>query len=136
MVTLHQLKKGARKVKQFTTKTPAFKGNPYKRGICLRVDIITPKKPNSAQRKTAKIRLCNGRDLIAYIPGMGHNITKHCEVLVRGGRVPDLPGVRYHLVRQKYSFTAPEIFDRRARRSKFAKKRPEKLDEDSETTQE
>jgi len=119
MVTITQLKKGARRKKIFRTSTPAFLGCPQKRGTIMRLDTIKPKKPNSAQRKTAKIRLTNGRDIIAYIPGIGHNILKLADVLVRGGRVPDLPGVRYHLYRHKLDFTSPEHIVRTARRSKF-----------------
>jgi len=123
MPTYNQLNNGIRKTKQFRTKTPAFKGSPQKRGVCIRVGVIKPKKPNSAQRKIAKIRLCNKRNIIAYIPGQGHNLQQHSTVLVRGGRVPDLPGVRYHIMRGKLDFVTPETFNRVHRRSKYGKKK-------------
>lgn len=116
--------------KKFRSKTPAFRGCPQKRGIVIRCDIIKPKKPNSAKRKVAKVRLRNGRDVMAYIPGLGQNVQKHFDVLVRGGRVPDLPGVRYHLYRSAVDFMMSEVFDRKNRRSKFGKKKdsPSTLD--------
>src|SRR5271154_7167079 len=99
MPSFNQLIKGIRKKKIFRTKVPAFLGSPQKRGVCIRVGIVKPKKPNSAQRKIAKIKLSNKKFIIAYIPGKGHNLQQHSSVLVRGGRVPDLPGVRYHIIR-------------------------------------
>jgi len=108
----------------FRSSTPRFLGCPFKNGTCVRVGIVKPKKPNSAQRKIAKVRLSNDRMLIAYVPGFGHSLQKNSEVLVRGGRVPDLPGVRYHLVRGKKDLSTPEVVERVHRRSKFAKKRP------------
>ena len=129
MITVQQCLKGARKTKKFKTSTPAFKGNPQKRGTVMRLDIISPKKPNSAKRKVAKVRLRNGKDLMAYIPGQGHNIQKHSDVLVRGGRVPDLPGVRYHLIRHKADFTMIENFDRKNKRSKYGKKTLKKIEQ-------
>ena len=122
MVTTQQYLKGARITKKFKSKTPGFKGAPQKKGIVIRLDIIKPKKPNSAKRKVAKVRLRNKKELLAYIPGIGHNVQKHADVLVRGGRVPDLPGVRYHLIRQKADFTAAESFERKAKRSKYGVK--------------
>lgn len=128
MITLHQLKKGARTQKKSKIKSPALKGCPQRRGFVTYVGVMKPKKPNSAQRKIAKVRLNKGREITVYIPGRGHNLQKHADVLVRGGRVPDLPGVRYHLFRQKLDFDDPESFDRKARRSKFGKKREIKKD--------
>lgn len=122
MVTISQYLKGARITKKFKSKTPAFKGSPQKKGIVIRLDIIKPKKPNSAKRKVAKVRLRNKKEILAYIPGIGHNVQKHADVIVRGGRVPDLPGVRYHLVRLKADFTAAESFKRKAKRSKYGVK--------------
>jgi len=95
---------------------------PFKRGVCLRVYTTTPKKPNSALRKVAKVRLSNGKEVTAYIPGMGHNIQEHSIVLVRGGRVPDLPGVRYHLVRGKFDLQG--VQKRMVGRSKYGAKKP------------
>jgi len=118
---MHQYLKGARITKKFKSNTPAFKGSPQKKGTVLRLDIIKPKKPNSAKRKVVKVRLRNGREIMAYIPGIGHNVQKHSDVLVRGGRVPDLPGVRYHIFRHKCDFTMSETFDRKAKRSKYGK---------------
>jgi small subunit ribosomal protein S12 len=122
MPTFKQLTRGIRKTKKFRTKVPAFLGAPCKRGVCVRVAIVKPKKPNSAQRKIAKVRLCNKKFIIAYIPGVGHNLQQHSAVLVRGGRVPDLPGVRYHIIRGKLDFTSKELFMRKNRRSKYATK--------------
>jgi small subunit ribosomal protein S12 len=122
MPSYKQLVRGIRKTKKFKTKVPAFFGCPQKRGVCVRVNVIKPKKPNSAQRKIAKIRLCNNKFIIAYIPGKGHNLQQHSSVLVRGGRVKDLPGVRYHIIRGKLDFTQNEKFERKNRRSKYATK--------------
>ncbi len=122
MPSFKQLIKGVRKTKQFKTKVPAFLGAPQKRGVCVSIRIVKPKKPNSAQRKIAKIKLCNKKYIIAYIPGKGHNLQQHSSVIVRGGRVQDLPGVRYHIVRGKLDFVQKEKFDRRNRRSKYATK--------------
>lgn len=123
MPTYNQLDKGIRQTKQFRTKTPAFYGNPQKRGICTKVYTVKPKKPNSAQRKIAKIKLCNGRFLIAYIPGRGHNLQNYSAVLIRGGRVPDLPGVRYHIIRKKLDFSKDEEVTRFNKRSKYGVKK-------------
>jgi len=124
VITIHQLKKGARLTKKSKTKAPALLSCPQKRGMVSHVGVMKPKKPNSAQRKIAKVRLSTGREITVYIPGIGHNLQKYSDVLVRGGRVPDLPGIRYHLYRQKLDFDDAEKFDRKSRRSKFGKKRP------------
>lgn len=117
MPTINQLRKNPRKIFKRKSKTPALttvlntlkrrkkalpKGSPYKRGVCVKVTTITPKKPNSALRKIARVRLSNGMEVTAYIPGIGHNLQEHSIVLIRGGRVKDLPGVRYHIVRGVY----------------------------------
>ena len=98
------------------------KGSPFKRGVCIKVYTVTPKKPNSAIRKVAKVRLTNGHEVIAYIPGIGHNLQEHAVVLIRGGRVKDLPGVRYHIVRGKLD--AGGVENRRRGRSKYGAKAP------------
>lgn len=121
MSTIQQLITKNRKKKQRKTKAPALKGNPQKKGVCLKVYTRTPKKPNSAIRKIAKVRLTNKINVIAYIPGEGHNLQEHSVVLVRGGRVKDLPGVRYHLIRGKYDFQG--LLNRRKKRSKFGTKK-------------
>ena len=105
MLTINQLCiKNSRKKKKFKNKTPALNKNPQKRGVCLKIFIRTPKKPNSAQRKVAKIKLSSGKRVETYIPGIGHNLRQYSVVLMRGGRVPDLPGVKYHLIRGKLDF--------------------------------
>ena len=106
------------------TKTPALRGAPQKRGVCTRVYTHTPRKPNSALRKVARVRLTNGMEVTAYIPGEGHNLQEHSVVLVRGGRVKDLPGVRYHIVRG--SLDLQGVKDRKQARSKYGAKRPKK----------
>lgn len=122
MPTINQLvRKGRKRVKQKTT-TPALKGAPQKRGVCTRVYTSTPKKPNSALRKVARVRLTTGIEVTAYIPGIGHNLQEHSVVLVRGGRVKDLPGVRYHIVRGTLDTLGVE--DRKQGRSKYGAKRP------------
>lgn len=122
MPTINQLvRKGRRKVKK-KTNTPALKGSPQKRGVCTRVYTSTPKKPNSALRKVARVRLTTGIEVTAYIPGVGHNLQEHSVVLVRGGRVKDLPGVRYHIVRGTLDTLGVE--DRKQGRSKYGAKRP------------
>lgn len=98
------------------------KGSPFKRGVCIKVYTVTPRKPNSAIRKVAKVRLTNGHEVIAYIPGIGHNLQEHAVVLIRGGRVKDLPGVRYHIVRGKLD--AAGVENRRRSRSKYGAKQP------------
>jgi small subunit ribosomal protein S12 len=122
MPTINQLvRKGRKRAKKKTT-TPALKGSPQKRGVCTRVYTSTPKKPNSALRKVARVRLTTGIEITAYIPGIGHNLQEHSVVLVRGGRVKDLPGVRYHIVRGTLDTLGVE--DRRQGRSKYGSKKP------------
>jgi small subunit ribosomal protein S12 len=122
MPTINQLvRKGRRKVTA-KSKAPALQGNPFRRGVCVQVMTRTPKKPNSAIRKVAKVRLTNGTEVISYIPDEGHNLQEHSIVLVRGGRVKDLPGVRYHIVRGTLDATGVE--KRRRSRSKYGVKRP------------
>ena len=122
MPTINQLvRKGRKRVKK-KTNTPALKGSPQKRGVCTRVYTSTPKKPNSALRKVARVRLTTGIEGTAYIPGIGHNLQEHSVVLVRGGRVKDLPGVRYHIVRGTLDTLGVE--DRKQGRSKYGSKKP------------
>lgn len=122
MPTIAQLvRKGREKVER-KTKSPALQSCPQRRGVCVRVYTTTPKKPNSALRKVAKVRLTNGVEVIAYIPGEGHNLQEHSIVLVRGGRVKDLPGVRYHIVRG--TLDCAGVNNRRKSRSKYGTKRP------------
>ena len=122
MPTINQLVRKGRKKTVDKSKTPALKGNPQKRGVCTRVYTTTPKKPNSALRKVARVRLVNGIEVTAYIPGEGHNLQEHSIVLVRGGRVRDLPGVRYHVIRGAYD--AAPVQNRMQARSKYGAKRP------------
>ena len=122
MPTINQLVRRARKRVKKKTKTPALKGAPQKRGVCTRVYTTTPKKPNSALRKVARVRLTTGIEVSAYIPGVGHNLQEHSVVLVRGGRVKDLPGVRYHIVRGTLDTLGVE--DRKQSRSKYGAKKP------------
>jgi small subunit ribosomal protein S12 len=122
MPTVNQLVRKGRKAPQAKTKTPALAGSPQKRGVCTRVYTTTPKKPNSALRKVAKVRLTNGFEVIGYIGGEGHNLQEHSVVLIRGGRVKDLPGVRYHIVRG--SLDTQGVKDRKQGRSKYGAKRP------------
>jgi small subunit ribosomal protein S12 len=120
--TINQLvRKGREKVKK-KSKAPALEGNPQKRGVCVRVYTTTPKKPNSALRKVARVRLSNGYEVTCYIPGIGHNLQEHSIVLVRGGRVKDLPGVRYKIIRG--ALDAAGVKDRRQSRSKYGAKKP------------
>lgn len=121
MSTIQQLIKYKKQKKKCKTKSPALEKNPQKKGVCLKVYTRTPKKPNSAIRKIAKIRLTNKFRIIAYIPGEGHNLQEHSVVLVRGGRVKDLPGVRYHIVRGKYDFQG--LSKRKKSRSKYGTKK-------------
>lgn len=138
MPTINQLTRNPRKQTRKKPKTPALrftynssgrrlteqrKGNPQKRGVCLQVRTVTPKKPNSALRKVARVRLTNGIEVTAYIPGEGHNLQEHSVVLIRGGRVPDLPGVRYHIVRGKLDTSGVE--GRQQGRSKYGAPRPD-----------
>ena len=121
MPTIQQLVRKGRKAPQAKTKTPALAGSPQKRGVCTRVYTTTPKKPNSALRKVARVRLTNGMEIGAYIPGEGHNLQEHSIVLVRGGRVRDLPGVRYHIIRG--TLDAGGVGGRRQARSRYGAKR-------------
>ena len=122
MPTINQLIRKGRKPAEKRRKAPALKGCPQKRGVCLIVRTMTPKKPNSALRKVARVRLTNGMEVWAYIPGIGHNLIEHSVVLVRGGRVKDLPGVRYHVVRG--TLDAGGTRDRKTSRSKYGAKKP------------
>ena len=122
MPTVNQLIRKGRSDKSAKTKTPALQGAPQRRGVCTRVSTMTPKKPNSALRKVAKVKLTNGFEVIAYIPGEGHNLQEHSIVLIRGGRVKDLPGVRYHIIRG--ALDTAGVDGRRQRRSKYGAKRP------------
>src|SRR5438309_9179351 len=124
MPTVNQLVRNARIRLPAKSKVPALAGSPQKRGVCTRVYTTTPKKPNSALRKVAKVRLTNGFEVISYIGGEGHNLQEHSVVLVRGGRVKDLPGVRYHIVRG--SLDLQGVKDRKQSRSKYGAKRPKK----------
>jgi len=122
MPTINQQVRYGRKETKKADKAPALKGNPQKRGVCTRVYTTTPKKPNSALRKVARVRLTNGFEVTSYIPGEGHNLQEHSIVLIRGGRVKDLPGVRYHIIRG--TLDAAGVADRRRSRSKYGAKRP------------
>ncbi|YP_002149714.1 ribosomal protein S12 (chloroplast) [Cicer arietinum] len=122
MPTIKQLIRNARQPIRNVTKSPALRGCPQRRGTCTRVYTITPKKPNSALRKVARVRLTSGFEITAYIPGIGHNLQEHSVVLVRGGRVKDLPGVRYHIVRG--TLDAVGVKDRQQGRSKYGAKKP------------
>ena len=122
MPTIQQLVRKGRQSKPSKAKTPALKGAPQRRGVCTRVFTHTPKKPNSALRKVARVRLTNGFEVTAYIPGEGHNLQEHSIVLIRGGRVKDLPGVRYHIVRGKLD--ASGVQGRNKSRSKYGTKKP------------
>ena len=124
MPTISQLIRLGRQDKRYKSKSPALEGSPQKRGVCLQVKTMTPKKPNSALRKIARVRLTGGIEVTAYIPGEGHNLQEHSIVLVRGGRVKDLPGVRYHIVRG--SLDTAGVTDRKKSRSKYGAKRPKK----------
>jgi small subunit ribosomal protein S12 len=122
MPTINQLVRKPRTPKRVINKVPALEGNPQKRGVCVRVYTTTPKKPNSALRKVARIRLTNGHEVTGYIPGEGHNLQEHSVVVIRGGRVKDLPGVRYHIIRG--TLDTQGVKDRKQRRSKYGAKRP------------
>nr|UYG49672.1 ribosomal protein S12 [Malania oleifera]UYG49714.1 ribosomal protein S12 [Malania oleifera] len=122
MPTIKQLIRNTRQPMRNVTKSPALRGCPQRRGTCIRVYTITPKKPNSALRKVARVRLTSGFEITAYIPGIGHNSQEHSVVLVRGGRVKDLPGVRYHIVRG--TLDAVGVKDRQQGRSKYGVKKP------------
>ena len=122
MPTNNQLVRFGRKPKEYKSKSPALQGSPFAKGVCVIVKTVTPKKPNSALRKMARVRLSNGSYVNAYIPGEGHNLQEHSTVLVRGGRVPDLPGVNYHIVRGAYDTQG--VKDRKQGRSRYGAKRP------------
>ena len=122
MPTISQLVRTGREKIVSKTKSPALQNSPQKRGVCVRVFTQTPKKPNSALRKVARVRLTNGIEVTTYIPGVGHNLQEHSVVLIRGGRVKDLPGVRYHIIRGKLDTTGVDA--RRQGRSKYGAKRP------------
>ncbi len=122
MPTINQLVRRGRRKLARKTDAPALNASPQRRGVCTRVYTTTPKKPNSALRKVARVRLTNGIEVTAYIPGVGHNLQEHSVVLIRGGRVKDLPGVRYHIVRGTLDTVG--VTERRQRRSKYGAKRP------------
>jgi small subunit ribosomal protein S12 len=122
MPTINQLIRKGRKKTRKKVRTPALQSCPQKRGVCVRVYTSTPKKPNSALRKVARVRLTNGIEATSYIPGVGHNLQEHSVVLIRGGRVKDLPGVRYHIIRG--TMDTDGVDDRRQGRSKYGAKRP------------
>ena len=122
MPTIAQLVRHGRKSLLTKTKSPALKSCPQKRGVCVRVYTTTPKKPNSALRKVARVRLTNSMEVTAYIPGVGHNLQEHSIVMIRGGRIKDLPGVRYHIIRGTLDSTG--VNDRRRGRSKYGTKKP------------
>ena len=122
MPTINQLVRQGREVETIKSKSPAMQNSPQRRGVCTRVYTTTPKKPNSALRKVAKVRLTNGFEVIGYIPGEGHNLQEHSVVAIRGGRVKDLPGVRYHVIRGVLDTQG--VKNRKQRRSKYGAKRP------------
>jgi small subunit ribosomal protein S12 len=122
MPTIQQLVRSGRKATAKKTKSPALQNCPQKRGVCLRVYTTTPKKPNSALRKVARLRLTNGIEATAYIPGVGHNLQEHSIVMIRGGRIKDLPGVRYHIIRG--TLDSAGVADRKRGRSKYGAKKP------------
>ncbi len=122
MPTVNQLVKHGRQIMRRKTASPALMASPQRRGVCVRVYTTTPKKPNSALRKVARVRLTNGMEVTTYIPGEGHNLQEHSVVLIRGGRVKDLPGVRYHIIRG--SLDTSGVTSRRQGRSKYGAKRP------------
>jgi small subunit ribosomal protein S12 len=124
MPTIKPLVRPGRKSVEKKEKAPALRSNPQKRGVCTRVYTTTPKKPNSALRKVARVRLTNGFEVTAYIPGEGHNLQEHSIVMIRGGRVKDLPGVRYHIIRG--TLDAAGVNERKQSRSKYGAKRPKK----------
>ena len=124
MPTINQLVRNGRKSSTIKTKTPALKANPQKRGVCTAVRTSTPKKPNSALRKSARVKLVNGMEVTAYIPGIGHNLQEHSIVLIKGGRVRDLPGVRYKIIRG--ALDTAGVDNRKQARSKYGAKKPKK----------
>ncbi len=122
MPTTSQLVRLSRSVEHHKSKSPALQMSPQKRGVCIQVKTTTPKKPNSALRKIARVRLTNGMEVTAYIPGIGHNLQEHSVVMIRGGRVKDLPGIRYHIIRG--TLDTAGVADRKRGRSKYGAKRP------------
>ena len=122
MPTINQLVRMGREAVRKKSKTPAMQGCPQKRGVCIRVYTTTPKKPNSALRKVARVRLTNGQEVTSYIPGVGHNLQEHSIVMIRGGRVKDLPGIRYHIIRG--SLDTAGVANRKQSRSKYGAKTP------------
>lgn len=126
MPTINQLVRWGREQVTWKSKAPALQGSPQKRGVCTRVYTTTPKKPNSALRKVARVRLTNGIEVTAYIPGEGHNLQEHSIVMIRGGRVKDLPGVRYHIIRG--TLDTAGVGDRKQGRSKYGAKRPKEAE--------
>jgi len=122
MPTINQLVRYGREKVKSKTKAPALQGCPQRRGVCIRVGTMTPKKPNSALRKIARVRLTNGMEVTVYIPGIGHNLQEHSVVLIRGGRVKDLPGIRYHIIRG--TLDAAGVENRKQGRSKYGAKKP------------
>jgi len=122
--TISQLVRLGRRAEPSKSKSPALQESPQKRGVCIQVKTTTPKKPNSALRKIARVRLTNGQEVTVYIPGIGHNLQEHSVVLIRGGRVKDLPGIRYHIVRG--TLDTAGVQDRKRSRSKYGAKRPKK----------
>ena len=122
MPTINQLVRQGREAVRKKSKTPAMQGCPQKRGVCIRVYTTTPKKPNSALRKVARVRLTNGLEVTSYIPGVGHNLQEHSIVMIRGGRVKDLPGIRYHIIRG--SLDTAGVANRKQSRSKYGAKAP------------
>ena len=124
MPTINQLVRKPRRPVQYKTKSPVLEGCPFKRGVCLQVKTMTPKKPNSALRKVARVRLTNGIEVTSYIPGVGHNLQEHSVVMIRGGRVKDLPGVRYHIIRG--ALDTAGVAKRMQARSRYGAKRPKK----------
>ena len=124
MPTVTQLVRRGRHQLRGKSKSPALAGSPQRRGVCIQVKTTTPRKPNSALRKIARVRLTSGMEVTAYIPGIGHNLQEHSVVLIRGGRVKDLPGIRYHIIRG--ALDAAGVADRRRGRSKYGAKRPKK----------
>lgn len=122
MPTISQLVRKARSIPNVKSNSPALGGSPQKRGVCVRVYTTTPKKPNSALRKVARVRLTNGMEVTSYIPGVGHNLQEHAIVLIRGGRIKDIPGVRYHIVRGALDTLG--VQDRKRGRSKYGAKKP------------
>ncbi|RKP25154.1 30S ribosomal protein S12 [Syncephalis pseudoplumigaleata] len=124
MATLNQVIRGCRRSRPSKVRSPALERCPQRKGVCTKVYVTKPKKPNSAQRKVARVRLTNGRTITAYIPGEGHNLQEHSVVLVRGGKVPDLPGVKYHIVRGALDLQG--VVNRSTSRSKYGTRKPEK----------